>query len=86
MLQTIKLAPSSAALQARTARTNDKIKSDNEVTIWSLQGRIHQTEYAIEAVKQGSATAGLKPKSHTVLAALKRAVRTCSSSENNSSC
>ena len=25
---------------------------DNDVTIWSPQGRIHQIEYAMEAVKQ----------------------------------
>ncbi|KAM8907388.1 proteasome subunit alpha type-1-like [Lycaon pictus] len=48
---------------------------DNDVTVWSPQGRIHQTEYAMEAVKQGSATVGLKSKIHAVLVALKRAVR-----------
>lgn len=36
-----------------------------------LQGRIHQIEYAMEAVKQGSATVGLKSKVHAVLVALK---------------
>ncbi|KAK9410035.1 proteasome subunit alpha type-1 [Crotalus adamanteus] len=46
---------------------------DNDVTVWSPQGRIHQIEYAMEAVKQGSATVGLKSKSHAVLVALKRA-------------
>ncbi|XP_013393501.1 proteasome subunit alpha type-1 [Lingula anatina] len=46
---------------------------DNEVTVWSPQGRIHQIEYAMEAVKQGSATVGLKSKTHAVLVALKRA-------------
>ena len=45
---------------------------DNDVTIWSPQGRIHQIEYAMEAVKQGSATVGLKSKTHAVLVALKR--------------
>ncbi|TNN77259.1 Proteasome subunit alpha type-1 [Liparis tanakae] len=45
---------------------------DNDVTVWSPQGRIHQIEYAMEAVKQGSATVGLKSKSHAVLVALKR--------------
>lgn len=35
------------------------------------QGRIHQIEYAMEAVKQGSATVGLKSKSHAILVALK---------------
>ena len=37
----------------------------------SIQGRIHQIEYAMEAVKQGSATVGLKSKTHAVLVALK---------------
>uniref|UniRef100_A0A8W8J9B0 Proteasome subunit alpha type n=1 Tax=Magallana gigas TaxID=29159 RepID=A0A8W8J9B0_MAGGI len=46
---------------------------DNDVTVWSPQGRIHQIEYAMEAVKQGSATVGLKSKSHAILVALKRA-------------
>uniref|UniRef100_A0A8C6TTM5 Proteasome subunit alpha type-1 n=1 Tax=Neogobius melanostomus TaxID=47308 RepID=A0A8C6TTM5_9GOBI len=36
-------------------------------------GRIHQIEYAMEAVKQGSATVGLKSRTHAVLVALKRA-------------
>ncbi|BFZ09667.1 hypothetical protein BsWGS_12706 [Bradybaena similaris] len=46
---------------------------DNDVTVWSPQGRIHQLEYAMEAVKQGSACVGLKSKTHAVLIALKRA-------------
>lgn len=46
---------------------------DYDVTVWSPQGRIHQVEYAMEAVKQGSATVGLKSKTHAVLVALKRA-------------
>ncbi|KAB0396091.1 hypothetical protein E2I00_003677, partial [Balaenoptera physalus] len=46
---------------------------DNDVTVCSPQGRIHQIEYAMEAVKQGSATVGLKSKTHAVLVALKRA-------------
>ncbi|XP_033741557.1 proteasome subunit alpha type-1-like [Pecten maximus] len=46
---------------------------DNDVTVWSPQGRIHQIEYAMEAVKQGSATVGLKSKTHAILVALKRA-------------
>ena len=31
---------------------------DSSTTTWSPQGRIHQIEYAMEAVKQGSATVG----------------------------
>ncbi|KAK7598108.1 hypothetical protein V9T40_006343 [Parthenolecanium corni] len=46
---------------------------DSDVTVWSPQGRIHQVEYAMEAVKLGSATVGLKNKTHAVLVALKRA-------------
>lgn len=46
---------------------------DNDITTWSPQGRIHQIEYAMEAVKQGSATVGVKNKTHAVLVALKRA-------------
>ncbi|KAK7457281.1 hypothetical protein BaRGS_00039253 [Batillaria attramentaria] len=46
---------------------------DNDVTIWSPQGRIHQLEYAMEAVKQGSAAVGIKSRSHAILVALKRA-------------
>lgn len=46
---------------------------DNDVTVWSPQGRIHQIEYAMEAVKQGSASVGLKSKTHAILVALKRA-------------
>jgi len=46
---------------------------DSDVTVWSPQGRIHQIEYAMEAVKQGSATVGIKSNTHAVLVALKRA-------------
>lgn len=45
---------------------------DSDVSVWSPQGRIYQIEYAMEAVKQGSATVGIKSKTHVVLAALKR--------------
>jgi len=46
---------------------------DSDVSVWSPQGRIYQIEYAMEAVKQGSATVGIKSKTHVVLVALKRA-------------
>jgi len=46
---------------------------DSDVTTWSPAGRLHQVEYAMEAVKQGSATVGLKSDTHAVVAALKRA-------------
>ncbi|KAI2810206.1 hypothetical protein RDWZM_002756 [Blomia tropicalis] len=46
---------------------------DNDVTTWSPQGRLHQVEYAMEAVKQGSTAIGLKNKdTHAVVVALKR--------------
>jgi len=46
---------------------------DHDVTVWSPQGRLFQLEYAMEAVKQGSATIGLKSDKFAVLVALKRA-------------
>jgi len=45
---------------------------DNDTTVWSPEGRIHQIEYAMEAVKQGTACIGLKSKTHAVLVGLKR--------------
>eukprot|EP01102_Stenamoeba_stenopodia_P004945 TRINITY_DN1544_c0_g1_i1.p1 TRINITY_DN1544_c0_g1~~TRINITY_DN1544_c0_g1_i1.p1 ORF type:complete len:249 (-),score=44.45 TRINITY_DN1544_c0_g1_i1:41-787(-) len=45
---------------------------DSDITTWSPQGRIFQIEYAMEAVKQGSATIGLKSKEYAVVAAVKR--------------
>lgn len=46
---------------------------DSDVTVWSPQGRLFQVEYAMEAVKLGSATVGLKNQTHAVVVALKRA-------------
>ncbi|CAG8511967.1 7488_t:CDS:2 [Paraglomus occultum] len=45
---------------------------DNDICTWSPQGRIHQIEYALEAVKQGSAAVGLRSKTHAILLVLKR--------------
>merc|ERR1711966_108605 len=45
---------------------------DTDCITWSPQGRIHQIEYAEEAVKQGSCCVGLVSKTHAVLATLKR--------------
>jgi len=45
---------------------------DNDITTWSPQGRIHQIEYAMEAVKQGSACVGVKSRTHAVICTLKR--------------
>ncbi|XP_022233010.1 proteasome subunit alpha type-1 [Drosophila obscura] len=43
---------------------------DSDVTVWSPQGRLHQVEYAMEAVKLGTATVGLKSRDAAVLVAL----------------
>ena len=45
---------------------------DTDVTVWSPQGRLHQVEYAAEAVNQGTACIGLRSSQHVVLAGLKR--------------
>jgi len=45
---------------------------DNDVTTWSPLGRLHQIEYATEAVSQGSACVGLKSKKAVVIGAIKR--------------
>ena len=46
---------------------------DTDVTTWSPAGRLHQVEYAMEAVKQGSAAIGLRSRTHVVLATVNKA-------------
>jgi 20S proteasome subunit alpha 6 len=45
---------------------------DTDVTVFSPQGRLHQVEYAAEAVNQGTVCLGLRNGTHVVLAALRR--------------
>jgi 20S proteasome subunit alpha 6 len=46
---------------------------DSDSTTWSPQGRLFQLEYAMEAVKQGSCSVGLRSRTHAVVVTLKRA-------------
>lgn len=45
---------------------------DNDSVTYSPTGRLFQVEYALEAIKQGSAAVGLTSKDYVVLVALKR--------------
>jgi len=46
---------------------------DNDVTMWSPEGRLHQLEYACLAIDQGSAVIGLRNDNCAVLVGLLRA-------------
>eukprot|EP01127_Copromyxa_protea_P012092 TRINITY_DN3114_c0_g1_i1.p1 TRINITY_DN3114_c0_g1~~TRINITY_DN3114_c0_g1_i1.p1 ORF type:complete len:254 (-),score=51.94 TRINITY_DN3114_c0_g1_i1:91-852(-) len=52
---------------------------DGDITTWNPEGRLHQVEYAREAVKQGSASVGLKSNTHAVICGLQRATSPLSS-------
>jgi len=52
---------------------------DTDVTTWSPAGRLFQMEYAMEAVKQGSACVGLCSLTHVVLASVNKAASELSS-------
>lgn len=45
---------------------------DGDTVTFSPTGRLFQVEYALEAIKQGSVTVGLRSKDYAVLVALKR--------------
>lgn len=45
---------------------------DNDSVTYSPTGRLFQVEYALEAIKQGSAAVGIASSNHVVLVALKR--------------
>eukprot|EP00658_Telonema_sp_P-2_P019494 TRINITY_DN176_c0_g1_i1.p1 TRINITY_DN176_c0_g1~~TRINITY_DN176_c0_g1_i1.p1 ORF type:complete len:275 (-),score=63.59 TRINITY_DN176_c0_g1_i1:444-1268(-) len=55
-----------------TGRTMFRNQYDTDCITWSPQGRIHQIEYAEEAVKQGSCCVGLVSNTHAVITSLKR--------------
>ncbi|KAG0142054.1 hypothetical protein CROQUDRAFT_663069, partial [Cronartium quercuum f. sp. fusiforme G11] len=52
-----------------TPNLNLSIVSSN--TIFLPQGHLHQVEYVLEAIKQGSASIGLRNKTHVLLLVLK---------------
>mmetsp|Transcript_8890 Transcript_8890/g.32564 ORF Transcript_8890/g.32564 Transcript_8890/m.32564 type:complete len:236 (+) Transcript_8890:165-872(+) len=54
---------------------------DQDILTWSPHGRLHQVEYAMEAVKQGGASVGCKNKDHAVLVTLNRSASELSSSQ-----
>jgi 20S proteasome subunit alpha 6 len=65
----------SFAAQKEQKEGSDKMfrnQYDTDVTVWSPQGHLHQIDYAMEAVKQGSACLGIRSKTTVVLAGIKR--------------
>lgn len=61
-------------LSTSTSSTMFRNTYDSDNVVFSPQGRLHQVEYASEAVKQGSAVVGLRSKTHSILLALKRSL------------
>jgi len=50
---------------------DDEVSYDEDITIFSPQGRLYQVEYARESVKKGTTTIGIKFKDGVILLALK---------------
>lgn len=65
------IAPSST-LTSTLIATMFRNNYDNDSITYSPTGRLFQVEYALEAIKQGSAAVGIASKTHVVLVALKR--------------
>jgi len=55
-----------------TAERMNRNQYDTDVSTWSPQGKLHQVEYAMESVKQGSCCLGIRSKDFVVLSALKK--------------
>jgi 20S proteasome subunit alpha 6 len=55
---------------------------DSDVTVWSPEGRLHQIEYAEQAVNQGTVCLGLRSNEYTVIAGIKRSPNALASHQN----
>ena len=73
-------APSST-LSSTVIATMFRNNYDNDSITYSPTGRLFQVEYALEAIKQGSAAVGIASKTHVVLVALKRNAEELGSSQ-----
>jgi 20S proteasome subunit alpha 6 len=55
---------------------------DTDVTTFSPEGRLHQVEYAMEAVKHGTPCLGLRSNEYAILAAIKKSQSDLASFQN----
>lgn len=58
-----------------------KNQYDDSVLVWSPEGRIHQVEYAMETVKMGTASVGLKSEKYAVICSLQRSLSDLASNQ-----